>query len=253
MRCKFGVTYAKRVHDQFIHGTSNPRVREKLLARGKELSLEKVKEIGRTLEALFMANQAFVSAQPKCFQVIGHGAQEGGAKNKNGNNGRSNWGRREVTGTYPEGRDVTKVPKGSNDNFPPQSSSESRTAVQNEKSRGDLPRQACGHCGSRRHRLSFRNYTAKNRRCRKCNTLGHFGKMCCKTDQVQNVSAREVVGVIPERQANKQASSSAVVSSYLPAMDVLTVGIVSRRDLVVHPVVGGVNLQLLVNTGVSVS
>ncbi|KAH7969012.1 hypothetical protein HPB52_013610 [Rhipicephalus sanguineus] len=39
VRCKFRLLYAERVRDQIIHGTSNPRVREKLLPHRKELSL----------------------------------------------------------------------------------------------------------------------------------------------------------------------------------------------------------------------
>ncbi|KAL1469841.1 hypothetical protein MTO96_040839, partial [Rhipicephalus appendiculatus] len=64
------------------------------------------------------------------------------------------------------------------------------------------------------------------------------------------------VDVAPEHQASTQvdlASSSSVSSSDHPSAYVLTVGSASRKDLVVHVVVDGVTLQLLVDTGASVS
>ncbi|KAH7956856.1 hypothetical protein HPB52_012956 [Rhipicephalus sanguineus] len=82
VQCKFGfgLTCAERVHDQIIHGTSNPRLRVKLLAYGEELSLKKAEEIGRTFEALSLANQAFAPRQPEHVQAKAQGAQYGGAK-----------------------------------------------------------------------------------------------------------------------------------------------------------------------------
>ncbi|XP_037280269.2 uncharacterized protein LOC119173568 [Rhipicephalus microplus] len=84
VQCKFGLTYAERVRDQIIRGSSKVRVREKVLAYGEELSLEKAEEVGRTLEALFLANQEFAPSQPEHVEAVGQGAQYGGARRKNG-------------------------------------------------------------------------------------------------------------------------------------------------------------------------
>lgn len=244
VRCKFGLTYAERVRDQIIHGSSNARVREKLLAYGEELSLEKAEEVGRTLEALSLANQAFAPSQPENVQAVGQGAQYGGAKRKNG---RASWGGRDVTSAYPGGQDG---------DFQPQSSSGFRAPVPNGKSQGDFQPQSCDRCGSRRHQSSFRNCPARSRRCNACNAWGHFASMCRKTAPVQRVFPRGAVDVAPEQQASTQlnsASSSSVLSSDHPSSPVLTVSTSSRRDLVVHAVVDGVTLRLLVDTGASVS
>ncbi|XP_072142127.1 uncharacterized protein [Dermacentor andersoni] len=61
VQCNFAATYDERVRDQIIHGVANVSVREKLLAHGETLSLDKAEEIGRSLEALHRANRAFGS------------------------------------------------------------------------------------------------------------------------------------------------------------------------------------------------
>ncbi|XP_072144703.1 uncharacterized protein [Dermacentor andersoni] len=61
VQCNFGTAYNERVRDQIIHGVANVSVREKLLAHGETLSLDKAEEIGRSLEALHRANRAFGS------------------------------------------------------------------------------------------------------------------------------------------------------------------------------------------------
>ncbi|KAH8033086.1 hypothetical protein HPB51_006091 [Rhipicephalus microplus] len=196
VRWKFGLTYAERVHDQIIHGSSNLWLREKLLAYGEELSLEKAEEVGRTLEALSLANQAFAPSQPEHVEAVGQGAQYGGAKRKNGCASRG-------------GRDVTSPgPGGQDGDFQPQSSSGYRAPVPNEKSQGNFQPQLCDRCGSRRHHSSFRNCPARSRRCNTCNAWGHFTSMCRKTAPVQRVFSRGAVDVVPEQQASTQLNST---------------------------------------------
>ncbi|KAL1482971.1 hypothetical protein MTO96_033452 [Rhipicephalus appendiculatus] len=105
-------------------------------------------------------------------------------------------------------------------------------------------------------RSGFRNCPARSLRCNKSNAWGHFAKVCRKTAPVQSVSSDGAVDVVPEHQASTKvdlASSSSVSSSDHPAAYVLTVDAASRKYLVVHAVVDGVTLQLLVDTGASVS
>ncbi|KAH7951016.1 hypothetical protein HPB52_004256 [Rhipicephalus sanguineus] len=226
VRCKFGLTYAERVRDQIIHGSSDARVREKLLAYGEELALEKAEEIVRTLEALSLANHAFAPTHTGNVQAVGRGAQYGGARKKHGQSSRG--GRdvgRDVTPTFPGGYNATEVPANQDGDFSPKSSTELRAPVPDEKFQGDLEPQSCDRCGSRRHQPSFRNCPARSRRCNMCNARGHFASMCRKTAFVQSVSSRGAVDVAPEQQASTQlnlASTSLVLSSDRPSSYVLS-------------------------------
>lgn len=60
------------------------KVREKLLTYGKDLLLNKAKEIARSLEALHIANQAFKCKQAQRVQVLAamihHSGQHGGSR-----------------------------------------------------------------------------------------------------------------------------------------------------------------------------
>ncbi|KAH7935797.1 hypothetical protein HPB52_013596 [Rhipicephalus sanguineus] len=255
VRCKFGLTYAERVRDQVIHGSSDARVREKLLAYGEELTLEKAEEIVRTLEALSLANHAFAPTHTEYVQAIGRGAQDGGARKKYGH-GQSSRGGRDVTPTLPGGYNATEVPASQDGDFSPKPSTGLRAPVPNGKFQGDFQAQSCDRCGSRRHQSNFRNCPARSRRCNTCNAWGHFASMCRKTAPVQRVTSRGAVDVAPEQQASTQlnvASTSSVLSSDHPSSSVLTVSTLSRNDLVVHAVVDGVTLQLLVDARASVS
>lgn len=78
-------TYIRRtVHDHIIYDTSNSQVREQLLAYGEELTLEKAEDIGRNLEAYYLANQAFASKQAHRIEAVDHGAQNDGARRQDG-------------------------------------------------------------------------------------------------------------------------------------------------------------------------
>ncbi|KAH7956131.1 hypothetical protein HPB52_006296 [Rhipicephalus sanguineus] len=129
---------------------SDARVREKLLAFGEELSLEKAEEIGRTLEAFSLANHAFAPCHPENVEAVGQGAQDGGAKKTYGQSRR---GGRDVTSTLPGSHNVTEVPASQDGDFQPQSSTGLRAPVPNEKFQGDFQPQSCDRCGSRRHQL----------------------------------------------------------------------------------------------------
>nr|XP_054920362.1 uncharacterized protein LOC129381481 [Dermacentor andersoni] len=74
VQCNFGTTYGERVRDQIIHGVANVSVREKLLAHGETLTLDKAEEIGRSLEALHRANRAFGSEKIQRIEAAQLGA-----------------------------------------------------------------------------------------------------------------------------------------------------------------------------------
>ncbi|XP_077538135.1 uncharacterized protein LOC144150167 [Haemaphysalis longicornis] len=288
VRCKFGLTYAERVRDQIIHGTSNPQVREKLLAHGERLSLEKAEEIGRSFESLSLANQAFGSHQVQAVGRRGEGgvaeddsrgsrrAQDGGVENQDGL-GRRGGRRAQDGGTGIQdglasrgGRDVIPPGSGRQDGglqdgrFHPQSAVEFRGTVQ-QKFAGKL--QSCERCGNKWHNSAFQNCPARNRRCNSCNKWGHFASMCRKPAPVHRVSSKEATGSAstPEpvehpasTEINAPARSSVLTVSTSSRKDLVVQAEVSvnnppRKDLVVQAEVSGVTMQLLVDTGASVS
>ncbi|XP_072146235.1 uncharacterized protein [Dermacentor andersoni] len=231
VQCNFGTAYNERVRDQIIHGVANVSVREKLLAHGETLSLDKAEEIGRSLEALHRANRAFGSENVRRIEASQLGVPS------TGQDGRL------LPGSRQDGR---RSPGGHEDG---------RLLPRSRRDRGLLPRGrrddghfahgfsgnrgACDRCGSTKHIATYRNCPARNRRCNACHTLGHFASVCRKTRTVQHVSSAETL------------SST---SAGQPSASVLTVSAFeTKKDLEVPVVVNGVSMRLPVDTGASVS
>ncbi|XP_077537405.1 uncharacterized protein LOC144149627 isoform X1 [Haemaphysalis longicornis] len=290
VRCKFGLTYVERVRDQIIHGTSNPQVREKLLAHGEKLSLEKAEEIGRRFESL-LANQAFGSHHHQVQAVGRRGeygvaedgsrgsqrAQDGGVENQDGMGRRGSRCAQDGGIGIQDGlasrggRDVIPPGLGRQDGGPQdgrfhsQSAAEFRGTVQPKKFAGKL--QLCERCGNKWHNSAYQNCPARNRSCNSCNKWGHFASMCRKPAPVHRVSSKEATGSAPTPEPVQHSTSTEINSS--SRSSVLTVSTSSRKDLVVQAEVSvnspprkdlvvqaevsGVTMQLLVDTGASVS
>ncbi|XP_075550773.1 uncharacterized protein LOC142584554 [Dermacentor variabilis] len=221
VQCNFGTSYDERVRDQIIHGVANVSVREKLLAHGETLSLDKAEEIGRSLEALHRANRAFDSEKIQRIEAAQLGApstsQDGRLLPRSRQDGRRSPGGHEdgrlFSGSRQEGRHFAHGSSGN--------------------------RGACDRCGSTKHIATYKNCPARNRRCNACHTLGHFASVCRKTRTVQHVSSAETLSSTSARQ---------------PSASVLTVSAFeTKKDLEVPVVVNGVSMRLPVDTGASVS
>ncbi|XP_070394438.1 uncharacterized protein [Dermacentor albipictus] len=244
VQCSFGTSYDERVRDQIIHGIANASVREKLLAHGETLSLDKAEEIGRSLEALHRANRAFDSEKIQRIEAAQLGApstsQDGRLLPGSRQDGRRSPGGHEDGRLFPRSRqDGRRLPRGRPDyqHFP-RGSSGTRNEAQDAKN-PNFDRSTCDRCGSTKHIATYRNCPARNRRCNACHTLGHFASACRKTRTVQHVSSAETL------------SST---SAGQPSASVLTVSTLeAKKDLQVPVVVNDVAMQLLVDTGASVS
>ncbi|XP_072141687.1 uncharacterized protein [Dermacentor andersoni] len=232
VQCNFGTAYNERVRDQIIHGVANVSVREKLLAHGETLSLDKAEEIGRSLEALHRANRAFGSENVRRIEASQLGVPSTGQDGRRSPGGHEEG--RLLPGSRQEGRllpgsrqDHGLLPRGRRD--------DGHFAHGFSGNRG-----ACDRCGSTKHIATYRNCPARNRRCNACHTLGHFASVCRKTRTVQHVSSAE--------------TRSLSTSAGQPSASVLTVSTLeTKKDLEVPVVVNGVSMRLPVDTGASVS
>ncbi|XP_072143038.1 uncharacterized protein [Dermacentor andersoni] len=231
VQCNFGTAYNERVRDQIIHGVANVSVREKLLAHGETLSLDKAEEIGRSLEALHRANRAFGSENVRRIEASQLGVpstgQDGRLLPGSRQDGRRSPGGHEDGRLLPRSRrDDGLLPRGRRD--------DGHFAHGFSGNRG-----ACDRCGSTKHIATHRNCPARNRRCNACHTLGHFASVCRKTRTVQHVSSAETL------------SST---SAGQPSASVLTVSAFeTKKDLEVPVVVNGVAMRLPVDTEASAS
>ncbi|XP_072143045.1 uncharacterized protein [Dermacentor andersoni] len=255
VQCNFGTTYGERVRDQIIHGVANVSVREKLLAHGETLTLDKAEEIGRSLEALHRANRAFGSEEIQRIEAAQLGApstsQDGRRSPGGHDDGRLLLGSRQdgrrSAGGHEDGRllprsrqDGRRLPRSRpDDRHFPRGSSGTRNEAQDAKD-PNFEHSSCDRCGSTKHVATYRNCPARNRRCNACHTLGHFASVCRKTRTVQHVSSAE--------------TRSSSTSAGQPSASVLTVSTLeAKRDLQVPVVVNDVAMRLLVDTGASVS
>ncbi|XP_054929315.1 uncharacterized protein [Dermacentor andersoni] len=224
-----------------IHGVANVSVREKLLAHGETLSLDKAEEIGRSLEALHRANRAFGSENVRRIEASQLGVpltgQDGRLLPRSRQEGRLLPGSRRDHGLLPRGRrDHGLLPRGRRDHglLPRGRRDDGHFAHGSSGNRG-----ACDRCGSTKHIATYRNCPARNRRCNACHTLGHFALVCRKTRAVQHISSAETL------------SST---SAGQPSASVLTVSAFeTKKDLEVPVVVNGVSMRLPVDTGAAVS
>ncbi|XP_075533151.1 uncharacterized protein LOC142566183 [Dermacentor variabilis] len=211
VQCNFGTSYDERVRDQIIHGVANVSVREKLLAHGETLSLDKAEEIGRSLEALHRANRAFGSENVRRIEASQLGVPS------TGQDGRL------LPGSRQDGR---RSPGGRQDGrLLPRSRQEGRQFAHGSSGN----RGACDRCGSTKHIATYKNCPARNRRCNACHTLGHFASVCRKTRTVQHVSSAETLSSTSARQ---------------PSASVLTVSTFeTKKDLEVPVVVNSVSMR----------
>ncbi|XP_072143800.1 uncharacterized protein [Dermacentor andersoni] len=251
VQCNFGTAYNERVRDQIIHGVAIVSVREKLLAHGETLSLDKAEEIGRSLEALHRANRAFGSENVRRIEASQLGVPS------TGQDGRRSPGGHDDGRLLPRSRrdDILLPRSRRDDRLLPRSRREDRLLPGSRRDDRLLPgsrregrhfaqgssgnRGACDRCGSTKHIATYRNCPARNRRCNACHTLGHFASVCRKTRTVQHVSSAETL------------SST---SAGQPSASVLTVSAFeTKKDLEVPVVVNGVSMRLPVDTGASVS
>ncbi|XP_075540071.1 uncharacterized protein LOC142574979 [Dermacentor variabilis] len=179
VQCNFGTSYDERVRDQIIHGVANVSVREKLLAHGETLSLDKAEEIGRSLEALHRANRAFDSEKIQRIEAPQLGApstsQDGRLLPGSRQDGRRSPGGHEDGRLFSGSRqDSRRLPRGRpDDRHFPRGSSGTRNEAQDAKD-PNFDRSSCDRCGSTKHIATYRNCPARNRRCNACHTLGHF-------------------------------------------------------------------------------
>ncbi|XP_070392639.1 uncharacterized protein [Dermacentor albipictus] len=194
VQCNFDTTYDERIRDQIIHGVANVSVREKLLAHGETLSLDKAEEIGRSLEALHRANRAFDSEKIQRIEAAQLGAP---STSQDG---------RLLSGSRQDGR---RLPRGRPD--------DRHFAHGSSGNRG-----ACDRCGSTKHIATYKNCPARNRRCNACHTLGHFASVCLKTRTVQHVSYTETLSST----SAGQPSASVLTVSTLEAKRDLQVPVV---------------------------
>ncbi|KAH8025552.1 hypothetical protein HPB51_009507 [Rhipicephalus microplus] len=170
--------------------SSNLRVREKLLAYGEELSLEKAEEAGRTLEALSLANKHLLPVNQNMSKPLGKAP---------------NMAARRERMAAPVGEAVTsrhQVRETQDGDFQPQSSSGYRAPVPNEKSQGGLPTSIVQPLWKQTTPLKFSKRSSPKSTLQYVQRLGHFASMCRKTGPVQHVSSRGAVDVVPEQQAS---------------------------------------------------
>ncbi|XP_072142329.1 uncharacterized protein [Dermacentor andersoni] len=161
VQCNFGTAYNERVRDQIIHGVANVSVREKLLAHGETLSLDKAEEIGRSLEALHRANRAFGSENVRRIEAsqlgvpstgqdgrLLPGSRQDGRRSPGGHeDGRLLPGSRQEGRLLPGSRQEGRLLPGSRQEgrLLPRSRQEGRLLPRSRRDHGLLPRSRRDH------------------------------------------------------------------------------------------------------------
>ncbi|XP_072146218.1 uncharacterized protein [Dermacentor andersoni] len=281
VQCNFGTAYNERVRDQIIHGVANVSVREKLLAHGETLSLDKAEEIGRSLEALHRANRAFgsenvgrIEASQLGVPSTGQdgrllpGSRQDGRRSPGGHeDGRLLPGSRQEGRLLPGSRQEGRLLPGSrrDHGLLPGSRRDHGLLPRGRRDHGLLPRGRRDHGllpRGRRDDGHFAHGSSGNRgACDRCGSAKHIATYRNCPARNRRCNACHTLGhfasVCRKTRTVQYVSSAETLSSTSagqPSASVLTVSAFeTKKDLEVPVVVNGVSMRLPVDTGASVS
>ena len=144
------------IRDRIVFAINSPRVREKLLCHGPDLTLEKAIDIARSHE---LSQQQLKTMFPHSANPVGQSVHAVSSKQQF------------RPGKASRGRKVTSGPDGN-------------SAMRNKE---------CGACGREHSRAE--ECPAKGRQCNKCKKFNHFSKVCRSQTQQGGLYPRRVHGV----------------------------------------------------------
>lgn len=156
--CDFGANSDEMIRDRIVFGTNSPKIREKLINVGKDLTLPQAIQISQNYEYAQIQMKQMASNQNNDVHVV-----------RKKNNGRSRRGTTISKGNKPTGATGYAPQTGPQTGPQPGRQTGSKTKPGQDNK--------CRNCGYDVHK-TIEQCPAKGQTCRKCGKMNHYQRVC---------------------------------------------------------------------------